>query len=389
MNWMTFKPGTYTIRAYAIGANGNNPQLTNSPKTFTVRPMYGGVDWVGDYITGWVWKPDAPNGVVEAHIYVYRENGEQLFALGVLANIYRSDVEASGYGTGYYGFAYPMDWNAFPEERLHVQVYAVDWSYSHPLLYDGYYENRMPITLLGMVDGKGIDHSTWMWNNDVINYCENIGCSQLQRYNYADGTSSNYSYTRYIKESSYCAIATHGYKMGIQWSMRNIYNGHNNCDDTCATCFGLYNTTILNALPDNCFVDTRCVVSVACETAKGGKTDTTNFVNVLQSKGVETVVGFEEKTWFFYNITTLQTLTTKGSFKWLIEFTRLLGEGCTVDYSVAKAYEITFNANLAASGYTMEQYESGDIPENDLIEMVTCGLDSYCVVGNGSQVIKH
>ncbi len=132
-----------------------------------------------------------------------------------------------------------------------------------------------------------------------------------------------------------------------------------------------------------------CIVSTACETAQGGQTDLTNFVNVLHSKGVKTVVGFEEETWFFYNKSTLQTITTKGSFKWLIEFTRLLSEGYTVDYSTSKAYEITFNANLAASGYTMEQYESGDIPAEDLIQKVTCGLDSYCVVGDGGQVIKH
>ena len=86
---------------------------------------------------------------------------------------------------------------------------------------------------------------------------------------------------------------------------------------------------------------------------------------------------------------TLQTITTKGSFKWMNEFVRLLSEGYTVDYSVAKAYEETLLINLAAAGYTEEQYESGDIPEDVLIKEVICGLDSYCVVGDGSQVIKH
>lgn len=141
MNWLNFKPGTYTVRAYAIGADGNNPQLTNSPKTFTVRPMYGGVDGVGDYITGWVWKPDAPNSFVQAHVYIYRPNGEQVFVMGVNANRYRSDVEAAGYGTGNYGFACPVNWSSLPEERLTVKVYAVDGSGTHPLLYSGYYYN--------------------------------------------------------------------------------------------------------------------------------------------------------------------------------------------------------------------------------------------------------
>ena len=113
-------------------------------------------------------------------------------------------------------------------------------------------------------------------------------------------------------------------------------------------------------------------------------------MNMLQSKGVKTVVGFEEKTWFFYNTETLQTITTRGSFKWLTEFTRLLSEGYTVDYSVAEAYEITINANLNANGrYTKYDLENGLIPEEIETKEILCGLDSYCVVGDGNQVIKH
>lgn len=241
-----------------------------------------------------------------------------------------------------------------------------------------------------MIDGKGIDHSTWIWESNTATYCENIGCSQLNQYNYADATNANYSYSRFIRESSFCAIATHGNKYGIQSSMRNIYNGHNNCNSSCGICYDMYDTAILNALPDNYFANTRCVVSTACETAKGGETDSTNFVNVLHSKGVETVVGFEKKTWFSYNTSTLQTITTKGSFKWPIEFTRLLGEGYTVDYSVARAYEITIDANLEANGkYTEYDLENGLIPEEIETQEILCGLDSYCVVGNGGQIIMH
>ena len=376
------------MRAYAIGVNSNNPELYSSPKTFTVRDMQGNVERATDEIIGWAWKPDAPNDAVEAHIHIV-QGGTVLDIITTSANRYREDLDNLGYGNGYHGFKTAIDWSQYPEENLRLIVYMYDGSGYSPVLYDGYYENRMPITLLGMIDGKGIDHSTWIWESNTTTYCENIGCSQLNRYNYADATNVNYSYSRFIKESSFCAIATHGNKYGIQWSMRNIYNGHDDCDDTCTTCFGSYNTTFLNTMSDDYFADTRCVVSIACETAKGGGADSTNFVNVLQSKGVKTVVGFEEKTWFFYNTETLQTITTKGSFKWMNEFVRLLSEGYTVDYSVAKAYEETLLINLAAAGYTEEQYESGDIPEDVLIKEVICGLDSYCVVGDGSQVIKH
>ncbi len=391
IRWLTFVPGTYTVTAYAIGVNtGINPQLINI-HSYTVRsPQYNIERITSSYIEGWIWKPDAPNDALGVHVYVYKGNGD-LYGIYVgPANHYRADLEAAGYGNGCYGFQIPIDFTSMPEERLTFKFHYIDDSGYHPTFYSWYYENRMPITLLGMIDNKGINHSTWMWENNVVSYCNNIGCSQLNRYNYSDATDHNYSYTRFIKESSFCAVATHGYKYGIQWSMRQIYNSHIDCENEyCTTCYGFYTTDILNELPSGYFDNTRCFVSIACETAQGGKTDTTNFVNVLHSKGVETVVGFEEETWFYYNTSTLQTITTTGSFKWLVEFTRLLGEGYTVNYSAIRAYEITLVANLAANGYTMAQYENGDIPEDDLVKKIICGLDSYCIVGNGNQVVKH
>lgn len=391
ISWLSYVPGTYTVSAYAIGINSSNAALTYSPKSFTVRSVEGNVDIIAaTYIQGWVYKPDAPNEPLEVHAYVYRSNGDLYGIYTATANRYRSDLYNAGIGNGEHGFIIDVDFNSMPEERFTVELHYVDGSGYHPMFHTGYYDNRMPITLLGMVDGKGIDHSTWMWNDSVVTHCENIGCSQLNRYNCADAMNQNYSYSRFIRESSFCAIATHGCKTGIQWSMRNIYNGHDNCDDTCSTCFGMYDTSILNALPDNYFADTRCVVSIACETAKGGKTDLTNFVNVLQSKGVETVVGFEEETWFFYNTSTLQTITTKGSFKWLIEFARLLGEGYTIGEAASNAYDITITANLEANGdYTEYDLDNDLIPEDIKTKEILCGLHTYCIVGDENQIVKH
>lgn len=68
----------------------------------------------------------------------------------------------------------------------------------------------------------------------------------------------------------------------------------------------------------------------------------------------------------------------------------MLGEGYTVDYSVARAYEITIDANLEANGkYTEYDLENGLIPEEIETQEILCGLDSYCVVGNGGQIIMH
>lgn len=142
INWKTYKPGTYTVRAFAIGVNSSNPQLTNSPKTFTVRNPTGNVDALNSNgVSGWVWKPDAPNEAIEAHLYVRKTNGETVWGKAIVANAYRSDLYTAGYGNGYHGFSIPIDWSTLPEEKLQVTVYAVDGSGYNPSFYDGYYYN--------------------------------------------------------------------------------------------------------------------------------------------------------------------------------------------------------------------------------------------------------
>lgn len=395
INWVDFKPATYTVRAYAIGVGSDaiNPQLSGSPKQFTVRNIDATLDTLNSNgISGWAWKPDAPNKSIGVHTYIHDLSGNLIKIYFTSANRYRSDLYKLGYGDGYHGFIQNIDWNSLPDGKLRVTIYGVDGSGYHPAFYDGYYNNyRMPITLLGMIDRNGIDHSSWIMDSNIQGYCQNIGCSELHRYNYAaSATDPYYSCSRFIRESSYCAIATHGYKEGIQWSMKNVYNDHRDCqDENCTVCYGLYTTSDLSELPSYYFSNTRCFVSTACETAKGGESDSTNFVNVLHSKGVKTVVGFENETWYRYYYDTLQTVTTMGSPKWMIEFTRLLGEGNTVASAASQAYEITLDANLAYAGYTRNDIVNNNIPENVLTEEIYCGLNSYCIVGDKDQVVKH
>lgn len=390
INWKNFLSGTYTVRAYAIGINSSNPQLTNY-KSFQVKKIEGAVETLNDsYVSGWVWKPDAPNESIDVHLYIRNSNNEILFSFATTANTYRDDLQASGYGNGYHAFTIPINWSALPEEKLQVTLFAIDGSGENPAFYHSYYDNRLSITLFGMTDANGIDQSTWMWDNNIVTYCENIGCSKLNRLNYADETNQNYSYSRFIKESSYCAIATHGCKDGIQWSMRNMYNGHTNCENNlCSVCYGLYTVEDIGKLNNNYFANTRCVVTVACEAAKGGENDLNNFVNALHSKGVKTVVGFEEETWFVYNPSTYKTLSNVGSMKWLSEFTRLIGEGETIANAERKAYSATISANLIFNNYTQHDLDNNLIPENIKTEKIICGLDSCCIVGDKSQIVKH
>ena len=392
INWIDYKPGTYSVYAYAIGVNSSNALLNNAPISFTVRSMTGSVDALKSTgIGGWAWKPDAPNEPVGVHVHIIGLDGNVIKIITKSANEYRGDLATEGYGNGYHGFTIPIDWDDYGEARFRIIIYMYDGSGVSPVLKDSMYNNCKPITLLGMIDRNGIDHSSWIMDSNIQGYCQNIGCSELHRYNYAaSATDRYYSCSRFIRESSYCAIATHGYKEGIQWSMRNIYNDHIDCqDENCTVCYGLYTTSDLSELPSNYFSNTRCFVSTACETAKGGESDSTNFVNVLHSKGVKTVVGFENETWYRYYYDTLQTVTTMGSPKWMIEFTRLLGEGNTVASAASQAYEITLDANLAYAGYTRNVIVNNNIPENVLTEEIYCGLNSYCIVGDKNQVVKH
>ena len=142
INWKTYKPGTYTVRAYAIGVNSSNPQLDCSPKSYTVRNPAGNVEYVDQRgVGGWAWKPDAPNSAIDVHIYIYRSDNTQVAFYPVTASQPRSDLASLGYGNGNHGFSKTIDWSSLPEERLRVVVYAVDGSGYNPSFYSWYYYN--------------------------------------------------------------------------------------------------------------------------------------------------------------------------------------------------------------------------------------------------------
>lgn len=127
ISWKTYKPGTYTIRAYATAINGSNNHELANVKTYTVRNAEGMVDYVNTTkIVGWVWKPDAPETPIDARIYIYSSNGTQLAVYTTLANWMRTDLVNMGIGNGAHGFSYSIDWSQFPQDRLRIVVYAVD-----------------------------------------------------------------------------------------------------------------------------------------------------------------------------------------------------------------------------------------------------------------------
>ena len=345
VNWVTYPPGEYTVTVYLIG--GNNPMASGSPKTYTVSIAEGNVDTLdSSRITGWAWKPDAPNESIDTHVYIRRTNGTSVVANVLKANIYRSDLENAGYGDGYHGFTMLIDWDSLPEENLLVQVYAVDNSGVYPLIFQGYYDNRKPINLIGMTDAEGFDFSVWI-NSTVRGYCEDIGCSEFNKY-----VGANYlGVIQLMADSSYCVISTHGSSTGIDCN----YQGN----------FSYLTTTNLNTLTEDYFNTTRCVLLDACSTASGGANNQNNFVNTLYSRGVQSVVGFQEETYFFFDENN-NVVSDKGNKLWATVFTRCLSEAKTIDEAIQEATNAVY------------------LEHNQFY-----GLDSHYVAGDRYQVVKH
>lgn len=134
ISWLKYQPGEYKVHVYTIGVWGGNPLLKNSPKSYNVRQSTGTVDYVNaSGVGGWVWKPDAPNDSIEAHIYFYdADTGKLLYGKPVSANVYRSDLKNDGRGNGFHGFSLSVNWKQWGAKRIRVDTYAVDGSGYNP-----------------------------------------------------------------------------------------------------------------------------------------------------------------------------------------------------------------------------------------------------------------
>lgn len=134
ISWLKYQPGEYKVYAYVIGVWGGNPLLKNSPKSYNVRQSTGTVDYVNSSgIGGWVWKPDAPNDAIEAHVYFYdADTGRLLYGKAVKADTYRADLYRDGRGNGKHGFSFSVDWKQWGVKRIKVETYSVDNSGYNP-----------------------------------------------------------------------------------------------------------------------------------------------------------------------------------------------------------------------------------------------------------------
>ncbi len=305
MNWCSYPSGTYTVSVYGIHAyGGTNPHLGNSPKTFTVRKAGGALDSLSSTgVSGWAWKPDAVNSSIQVHLYVRTLDGETVLAKPTIANIYRPDVAAAGYGTGYYGYSIPIDWSTLPKEELRVTLYAVDGSNENPAFYDGYYNNAPPhgsITLYG-IKFEGEQSRSVYYTDAVRTAISNIGVTATN--GIFTGVTASTALNR-MKNSMIWVIHTHGAKdyLTLNHSTEGIsYLEYNQ----------------IAALSDGALSGERCVIYGSCSAGEGGE-GAENMVNITHQKGAMTVIGWTTE------VSTSQVDT------WLEQFLVSCGEGKTI-----------------------------------------------------------
>lgn len=373
INWKTYKPGTYTVRAYAIGVNSSNPQLYSSPKTFTVRNPVGSVNVLRSRgVVGWAWKPDAPNSAIDVHIYIYNSANTQVAVYAVTANRYSSTLEEAGYGNGNHGFVKTIDWSTLPEDKLRVVVYAVDGSGYNTSIYSGYF-NNLPIHLIGMIDKKGLDRSAWV-TQEVINYAENIGTPRVVKHTGA--TQQNL--IDYIHDSRFAVIYTHGTQYTLEW--RANANTETEIE-------GSWDWMQVGKIDVDYFSNTDCLLLLACSTASE-EDGFNNIAETIESKGIGAVVAFKNQIKSTYVNNKAQTTSHAGL--WGKVFVRELGDGETVETARLTA----FREMLAER---CEHYETNTLELEILIENnpqlvqenYYCGLDSSVVLGDPNLVVKQ
>ncbi len=86
----------------------------------------GSLDVVNaNVISGWAWRSDLPNSPINVNIQVIGSNGITYLNTTVSANEYNSTIYNTGYGNGYHGFSYNIDWSIYPTGDYTVRAYGI------------------------------------------------------------------------------------------------------------------------------------------------------------------------------------------------------------------------------------------------------------------------
>lgn len=117
--------GNVFISTYTGAANQKwTFEYTNST---VVVPPTGWLDSVSSTaIRGWIWRSDLPNSPAKVFFNLVNNDTGDEYNFTTNANVYRSDLLNAGYGNGYHGFSYTIDWSNYSVGNYTVNVFGAE-----------------------------------------------------------------------------------------------------------------------------------------------------------------------------------------------------------------------------------------------------------------------
>lgn len=86
-------------------------------------------------ISGWAWRSDIPNTPIDVHVYITNLSTNQQWGYPITANLFRQDLLNAGYGNGYHGYGFSVNWADYPTGNYSIVVYAIGANGNNPALY--------------------------------------------------------------------------------------------------------------------------------------------------------------------------------------------------------------------------------------------------------------
>lgn len=324
-------------------------------------------------ISGWMWRSDLPNSPTKVYFNLVNNDTGDQYNFSTIANTYRSDLLNAGYGNGYHGFSYTIDWRDYLPGNYTINVFgaegAVYYLSGSPKTY-----NNHAIHLIGMIDNKGRDHSTWA-TQEVMNYAENIGAPSVESIRGANAGDL----LNYISNSYFATVYTHGTRESLLWS--EVTSAGTIDRDTLST-------RDMNAIDYGYFENTECLLLLACSTAEtGGMASNRNLAQSFVDKGVETVVAFEGTIYSCFINGNLST--TRHAGYWGKVFVEEIGNGKIVENAKNIAFNKLVENQCDIFNLTEEEYHTKCEDEPEYIyEYIHCGMNT-CVILGENQKIQH
>lgn len=160
-----------------VGEDGNavitepiTPIDSDVSLTATGAVPIGHLDSVtADTIGGWAYQSNIPNTALYVHIYITNSSTGAQTIYNTLANGYRSDLAAAGYGNGYHAFHYDMNWFTFVPGTYTVNAYAigVDSPINPQLTNTKSFTVRSPQHNVEYITSSYVEG--WIWKPDAPN----------------------------------------------------------------------------------------------------------------------------------------------------------------------------------------------------------------------------